>query len=162
MSMKRSSILRIEVTERLTPVFGGTEFAGVGAYECLSGTVFGALDPTHPSNSGIVNLGKAPRDSQGMVTYESAFSLLKPIDAAKGNGWLMYDVPNRGNKVALTRLNLGSDGNRPVTPEHAGNGPIGWMRAFRSLLTRTARSLASTATSSSPKNPAALGMRSYR
>ena len=122
MSMKRSSIRRIEVTERLTPVFGGTEFADVGAYESLSGTVFGALDPTHPSNSGIVNLGKAPRDADGMVTYESAFSLLKPIDAAKGNGWLMYDVPNRGNKIALTRLNLGADGNRPVTAEHAGNG----------------------------------------
>jgi hypothetical protein len=122
MAMKRGSILRIEVTERLTPVFGGTVFGDVGAYECLSGTAFGALDPTHPSNSGIVNLGKAPRDAEGMVTYESAFSILKPIDAAKGNGWLMYDVPNRGNKVALTRLNLGADGNRPVTAEHAGNG----------------------------------------
>ena len=120
--MKRGSVLRIEITERLTPVFGGTVFGDVGAYECLSGTVFGALDPTHPSNSGIVNLGKAPRDAEGMVPYESAFSILKPIDTAKGNGWLLYDVPNRGNKNALTRLNLGADGNRPVTPEHAGNG----------------------------------------
>ncbi len=122
MAVKRGSILRIEVTERLTPVFGGTVFGDVGAYECLTGIVYGALDPAHPSNSSIINIGKAPRDAEGMVTYESAFSLLKPIDAAKGNGWLMYDVPNRGNKVALTRLNLGADGNRPVTPEHAGNG----------------------------------------
>ena len=122
MSMKPGSILRLTVTERLTPVFGGALFGAVGAYECLTGTVFGALDPLHPANSGIVNLDKAPRDAQGMVTYESAFSVLKPIDAAKGNGWLMYDVPNRGNKVALTRLNLGADGNRPVTAEHAGNG----------------------------------------
>lgn len=122
MAPKRGSILRIEVTERLTPVFGGTVFGDVGAYECVTGIVHGALDPAHPSNSSIVNLNRAPRDAQGMVTYESAFSLLKPVDTAKGNGWLMYDVPNRGNKVALTRLNLGADGNRPVTPEHAGNG----------------------------------------
>ena len=122
MAAKRGSILRIEIAERLTPVFGGTVFGAVGAYECLSGTVHGALDPEHPANAEIVNLAKAPRDANGMVAYESAFSLLKPIDTAKGNGWLMYDVPNRGNKVALTRLNLGADGNRPVTAEHAGNG----------------------------------------
>ena len=85
-------------------------FGGAGAYECLTGTVFGRLDPGHPRNAGIANLDKAPRDADGLVAYESAFSLLKPIDAAKGNGWLMYDVPNRGNKVALTRLNLDADG----------------------------------------------------
>ena len=119
---QRSSNVRLEITERISPVFGGTVFGAVGAYECLSGTVFGALDPAHPDNAGIVDLDRAPRDAQGMVTYESAFSLIKPIDTARGNGWLMYDVPNRGNKVALTRLNLGADGNRPVTAEHAGNG----------------------------------------
>ncbi len=118
----RGSVLRIEITERLSPVFGGTVFGDVGAYECLSGTVYGALDPAHSHNRDIVNLDKAPRDANGLVAYESAFSLIKPIDVSKGNGWLMYDVPNRGNKVALTRLNLGADGNRPVTAEHAGNG----------------------------------------
>ena len=41
-------VQRIEITERETPVFGGTEFGAVGAYERLHGTVFGELDPTHP------------------------------------------------------------------------------------------------------------------
>ena len=41
MPAKRGSILRIEVTERLTPVFGGAVFDDVGAYECLSGIVLG-------------------------------------------------------------------------------------------------------------------------
>ncbi len=122
MSSDRGSVLRIEITERLSPVFGGTIFSDAGAYECLSGMVYGALDPAHPRNRDIVNLDKAPRGADGLVAYESAFSLIKPIDISKGNGWLMYDVPNRGNKVALTRLNLGADGNRPVTAEHAGNG----------------------------------------
>jgi len=122
MAMRPGSILRLEITEHISPVFGGATFGDVGAYECLTGTVHGALDPAFPNNSSIVNLAKAPRNADGMVEYESEFSILKPIDSAKGNGWLMYDVPNRGNKVALTRLNLGAEGNRPVTPEHAGTG----------------------------------------
>jgi len=36
-------VQRIEVTERETPVFGGTEFGAVGPYERLHGTVFGEL-----------------------------------------------------------------------------------------------------------------------
>ena len=116
------SVLRIAVGERLSPVFDGTVFGDVGAYECISGTVFGALDPAHPLNRDIVNLDKAPRNAAGMVEYESAFSLLKPVETRRGNGWLMYDVPNRGNKVALVRLNRGADGNRPTTAAHAGDG----------------------------------------
>ena len=40
-------VQRIEITEQECPVFGGAEFAGVGNYERLHGTVFGELDPTH-------------------------------------------------------------------------------------------------------------------
>ena len=115
-------VLRIEFAERLAPVFGGTVFGDVGAYECLTGTVFGALDPAHRLNAGIVNLDKAPRNARGLVEYESGFSLLKPVALERGNGFLLYDVPNRGNKIALVRLNRGADGNRPSTPEHAGDG----------------------------------------
>jgi hypothetical protein len=42
----------IEVTERETPVFDGTEFGVVGPYERLHGTVFGELDPIHRLNTG--------------------------------------------------------------------------------------------------------------
>ena len=94
----------------------------VGTYECLSGTIHGELDPSHPLNAGIVNLDKAPRNAAGRVEYRSDFTLMTPTDLAKGNGWLLYDVPNRGNKVALTRLNRGADGNRPTTAAHAGDG----------------------------------------
>ena len=73
-------------------------------------------------NATIVNLDKAPRNVAGRVEYRSDFTLMTPTDLAKGNGWLLYDVPNRGNKVALTRLNRGADGNRPTTAAHAGDG----------------------------------------
>jgi hypothetical protein len=56
-------VQRIEITERESPVFGGAEFAGVGNYERLHGTVFGELDPAHRLNAGIVNLGYGTKDN---------------------------------------------------------------------------------------------------
>jgi hypothetical protein len=118
----QGSVLRIEIKERQSPAFGGREFGAVGSYECVNGTVYGELDPAHPLNQAIINLDKAPRNAAGRVEYASDFTLLKPLDLQRGNGWLLYDVPNRGNKVALTRLNRGAEGNRPDTAAHAGDG----------------------------------------
>jgi hypothetical protein len=117
-----ASTIRLEIKERLSPVFAGREFSAVGAYECISGTVHGALDPAHRLNADIVNLAKAPRNTAGMVEYASDFSIMKPLDPARGNGTLVYDVVNRGNKTILTRVNRGADGNRPTTAAHAGDG----------------------------------------
>jgi hypothetical protein len=122
MTARPGNVPRIEITERLSPVFDGRVFGPVGAYECLTGTIHGELDPLHPLNATIVNLDKAPRNASGQVEYRSDFTLMTPTDLARGNGWLLYDVPNRGNKVALTRLNRGADGNRPATAAHAGDG----------------------------------------
>ena len=112
-------VQRIEVTERERPVFGGTEFGAVGPYERLHGTIFGELDPTHPLNAGIVNLDRAARNAHGNVEYQSDFRILKPLDLDRGNGCLVYDVPNRGNQPIMPRLNGAPDGGHP---QHAGNG----------------------------------------
>jgi len=112
-------VQRIEITERESPVFGGAEFAGVGNYERLHGTVFGELDPTHRLNADIVNLDKAPRNARGHVEYQSDFRILKPLDLDRGDGCLVYDVPNRGNQPIMARLNGAPDGGHP---QHAGNG----------------------------------------
>jgi hypothetical protein len=122
MTAQPGSVLRIEIIERLRPVFDGRIFGPIGTYECMSGTIDGELDPSHPLNAPIVNLDKAPRNAAGRVEYRSDFTLMTPTDLARGNGWLLYDVVNRGNKVALTRLNRGADGNRPTTASHAGDG----------------------------------------
>jgi hypothetical protein len=110
-------VRRIEITERETPAFGGAQFGAVGAYERLHGTVYGALDPEHPLNIGITNLDKVPRS--GLVEYQSEFRILKPIAQPRGGGFLIYDVPNRGNQPILPRLNGAPEGGRP---QHAGNG----------------------------------------
>ncbi|MGA8197178.1 MAG: alpha/beta hydrolase domain-containing protein [Acetobacteraceae bacterium] len=112
-------VYRIEITERETPVFGGAEFDGVGAYERLHGTAFCELDPAHDLSADIVNLDKAPRNARGRVEYQVEFRILKPIDLDRGNGWLLYDVPNRGNQPVLARLNGAPEGGHPQT---AGNG----------------------------------------
>ena len=93
--------VRIEVSERETPVFGGTAFGAVGSYERLHGTVFGELDPTRQQNAGIVNLDRVARNGNGNVEYQSDFRILKPLDLDRGNGWLVYDVPNRGNQPIM-------------------------------------------------------------
>jgi hypothetical protein len=112
-------VKRIEIAERETPVFGGAEFGAVGAYERLHGTVFGELDPTHRLNAGIVNLDRAARNARGNIEYQSDFRILKPLDLDRGNGCLVYDVPNRGNQPIMPRLNGAPDGGHP---QHAGNG----------------------------------------
>ena len=94
-------------------MFGGAEFGVVGAYERLHGTAFCELDPAHPLNAGIVNLDKAPRNARGNVEYQSEFRILKPLDLARGNGWLVYDVPNRGNQPIMSRLNGAPEGGHP-------------------------------------------------
>ena len=117
--MSSGGVRQIEVTERESPVFGGTEFGAVGPYERLHGTVFGELDPTHPLNAGIVNLDRAARNARGNVEYRSDFRILKPLDLDRGNVCLVYDVPNRGNQPIMPRLNGAPDGGHP---QHAGNG----------------------------------------
>ena len=71
----------------------------------MIGRFYGELDPAAPLNSGIVDLGKVPRNANGMVEYSSDFYILKPLDLSKGNGAILYDVNNRGNKLALYQFN---------------------------------------------------------
>src|SRR5690606_5120190 len=72
-----------------------------GAYEKLSGTLFGELDPKDPKNATIQDLSLAPVNSRGMVEYATDFTLLKPKDMAKASGILRYDAPNRGNILTM-------------------------------------------------------------
>ena len=115
-----SRIMRVEIDRIESPAFGGHEFGSAGSYEILVGRVFGELDPTHPLNTGIVNLDHAPRNADRMVEYSSDFYILKPVDMARGNGTLFYDVLNRGSKLGL-RLFQGGATNTPKTAADMGN-----------------------------------------
>ncbi len=115
-------VLRLEITERVSPTFEGAHFGAAGAYECLTGSAWCDLDPLHPLNRGIVNLEHAPRDDRGRVGYRVDFCTIKPIELARGNGWLFCELPNRGTKRAIQRINSAPPNNRPSTLADTGNG----------------------------------------
>ncbi|MFL5279963.1 MAG: alpha/beta hydrolase domain-containing protein [Rhodopila sp.] len=118
-------ITGIEIRSR-APFVGGASFAPVGAapvgaYERIDGVASGALDPAHPRNRGIALLDQAPRNAEGLVEYRSDFVLLRPADAARGNGRLLYEVNNRGRIMLFANLCAGAAGNQPQTAGELGN-----------------------------------------
>ncbi len=109
------------------PFAEGSTFGNAGAYERVRGTFKGELDPADPRNKVIVNLDKAPRNAAGRVEYEADFFILRPVEAARGNGKLIYDVTNRGRKYIHWRLMdarpaAPAQANDPRTLDDAGNG----------------------------------------
>jgi hypothetical protein len=79
--------------------FANRSFGSVGPYEMLRGRAFGEVDPKDRHNTIIQDIDLAPRNERGMVEYIATFTLLKPVDASKGNGVLFYEVPNRGHSL---------------------------------------------------------------
>jgi hypothetical protein len=113
-------IVAFEIKSR-APFVGGADFGAVGAYERLDGVAAGELDPAHPANRAIVNLDKAPRNARGRVEYRSDVCILRPVDAGKGNGRILYEVNNRGRIMLLANLCAGKAGNQPVAAADVGN-----------------------------------------
>src|SRR5688500_5248436 len=123
-SQARVTAIRIDSVE---PFADSAAFGATGAYERLKGRFRGELDPADARNRVIVDLEKAPRNAGGKVEYEADFFLLRPVDPARGNGTLIYDVTNRGRMYVHWRLmdaKLASpaSGNDPRTAADAGNG----------------------------------------
>lgn len=102
-----AEVTRVEITSR-ADVLGGRAFGDAGPYETLSGTIHFAVDPANPHNRVVVDLDKAPRNAQGKVEFSSDIFIIRPKDTAKGNGVLLFDVVNRGNKSLLSVFSRGS------------------------------------------------------
>jgi hypothetical protein len=117
----RGELRSLEIYRR-EPFAGGMAFGDTGPYEKLVGVARFAVDPAHARNAAIIDLGLAPRNAEGKVEFEADVCLLAPKDLAKGNRALLYDVNNRGNKLALRSFNGGPGGNDPSTPADAGDG----------------------------------------
>ena len=88
--------LAITATEDVPGTFGSA-----GAYEKITGTFTGEVDPKDARNAIIQDLSLAPLNANGKVEYTSDFVLFKPKDMSKASGVLRYDAPNRGNIVNL-------------------------------------------------------------
>ena len=125
-----ASTLEIRIDDR-RPFASGHAFADAGPYERLTGRVLFAVDPLAPAQADVVDIDKAPRDSDGRVCFEADVMILRPLGG--GNRRVFFDYGNRGHKRALQFFNDAPHSNDPLTLDHAGNGYLmrrGYAVAF--------------------------------
>ena len=58
------------------PLADGRGFGDVGPYEELKGRLRFAIDPTHPANTRITDIERAPRSRDGRVEFAADVSIL--------------------------------------------------------------------------------------
>jgi hypothetical protein len=114
-----SANVRIEITSRVT-AYDGRSFGDHGAYERIAGVAHLRIDPNAAANRGIVDLALAPRDAQGLVSYDVDLVILRPQDGAKARRVLLYDVVNRG--MRLLSMFTGGSPMSTADPIDAGDG----------------------------------------
>jgi hypothetical protein len=130
-------VTRFEIALR-RPLAEGAVFAGhagpVGPYEELKGRLAFSIDPLHPANLRIADVGLAPRDAHGRVEWSADVSILLPVDRGRCSGRILLDVVNRGNTVAVPNFNHATrpvfgPGSDPTPPVDVGDGFLmkrGW------------------------------------
>ena len=116
-----AELTNVKITSR-APVAGGQPFGSTGPYEKLVGRLEFTLDPADPHNQAIADLAYAPRGADGRVHFESDFYALRPVDATRGNGVLLFEISNRGGKSLLSRFNGAPGAADPMAPAEFGNG----------------------------------------
>ena len=89
-----------------TSPYGSTSFGTAGTYQQLACTANGAVDPNDPLNAIIQDIDLAPKVS-GLVQYSMDVTILMPTDPSKGNHVMLFDVPNRGNRLLPGGFNIG-------------------------------------------------------
>jgi len=118
----RAEVVRIEVSSR-TELLGGKPFGAAGVFEKLSGKIYFEVDPRNGANKIIADISKAPKNARGKVEFSSDFYMLKPFDASRGNGTVLFEVSNRGTKGILGFFNLASTNSvDPNTDAELGDG----------------------------------------
>lgn len=97
-TVAQARVAKLIVQSSVT-AFDGYSFPGVGTYQVIKGYAIDAVNPKDPLNSVITDIQLAPRDNNGNVTVVFNFYILTPSDPSKGNGKMMYEPVNRGNKL---------------------------------------------------------------
>ncbi len=114
-------VISLDIIQR-RPFMEGHPFGASGPYQLLEGRVQFAIDPLHTCNAAITDVTLAPRDAVGMVHFSAHFAMLQPLDPARGNRRLLFDVVNRGRKTVLSLFNSAPRPLDPTTPLDPGNG----------------------------------------
>ncbi len=116
-----AEVTRIEVTSQ-GEIAGGQHFGDAGAFEKVAGTMHFAVDPEAAANRIVRDIAHAPRNEDGAVEFSADFFLIRPVDAERGNGTLLFDVANRGRKLMLSRFNMASGSPDPESAADFGDG----------------------------------------
>lgn len=124
----RLTRLVVETTETVAPAT-----AGAPAYRILRGYYLGELDARGPGNRIITDLAAADRLPNGRVGYRATFAIALPSDPARASGFLVYDVPNRGNGT------VAADADGHVRAISGWQGDIAPEAGVQSLVAPTAR-----------------------
>jgi len=93
-----AEVTRFNVLERTATALQGRSFGAAGQVEKITASATIALDPANPRNAVITDLDAAPRNADGKVQAISDVIILRP---ARPNGILLFEVPNRGRRLAL-------------------------------------------------------------
>ena len=120
-SLSWAEVIKVTIASR-TVVANGQPFGSVGPYEKLIGTIEFALDPANPHNKPIVDLETAPRGADGRVHFTADLFVLQPVEAARGNGTLLFEIANRGRKGLLGRYNRAGASGDPMAAADFGDG----------------------------------------
>ena len=116
-----AEVTRVSILSRGV-VADGQPFGAAGPYEKLVGRIEFALDPAHARNARIVDLDLAPRGPDKRVHFSADLFVLQPVDPARGNRALLFEIANRGRKGLLGRFNGAPASANPTTPADFGDG----------------------------------------
>lgn len=117
----RAEVTRFEVLSVERGALEGRSFGDVGTYDRIKARVTVAVDPLDRRNEVIVDIGMAPRNAAGKVEAVSDVEILRPSAPKRGNGKLLYEAVNRGNKLAPGVFNDATS-NAMTKAADAGNG----------------------------------------
>lgn len=93
------------VIQKTGLAFGGCSIGNVGTYTYYQGYATDTIDPANALNTGITDIGLAPKNSNGYVDVYFNFQIIVPTNLANFSGRLVADWPNRSSATVGSYLN---------------------------------------------------------
>lgn len=91
-------------------------------YERIVAKAHLAVDPKVEANRSIRDIDLAPRNEQGLVEFSTDLYVIKPRNPVEGNGTVLFEVSNRGNKGMLGMFNMVGSNRNPKDNADFGDG----------------------------------------
>lgn len=115
-----AAVVDFDVQSRIV-IAGGRSFGNAGRYERIAARVRLAIDAKQALNRRIVDIERAQRNAEGLVEFSADVYMLRPVDLARGNGAVLFEVVNRGKKGMLGMFNHARASTDPISAEHLGD-----------------------------------------